>query len=62
MPKRKERAVLRKVDSNKIDFLFLVSGAMVLSFSPVFVTVAAVGPAIAGFYRVLIGGTILLIL
>ena len=52
---------MKTVSLNK-DFLFLVAGALVLSFSPVFVKVAAVGPAIAGFYRVLIGGVILLIL
>ena len=62
MPNRKERAVLRKVEANKIDLLFLVAGAGILGFSPIFVKVAAVGPAVAGFYRVLIGGTILLIL
>ncbi len=52
---------MKTISLNK-DFLFLVAGALVLSFSPVFVKVAAVGPAIAGFYRVLIGGIILLIL
>ena len=52
---------MKTISLNK-DLLFLVAGALVLSFSPVFVKVAAVGPAIAGFYRVLIGGIILLIL
>ncbi len=52
---------MKTISLNK-DFLFLVAGAIVLGFSPVFVKVAAVGPAIAGFYRVLIGGIILLIL
>ena len=61
MPKRTYLAGLRKLEPRKIDFLFLVAGASVLSFSPVFVNVAAVGPAIAGFYRVLIGGLVLLV-
>lgn len=52
---------MKTISLNK-DLLFLVAGALVLSFSPVFVKVAAVDPAIAGFYRVLIGGIILLIL
>ena len=39
-----------------------MAGAAILGFSPVLVNVASVGPAIAGFYRVLIGGGILLIL
>ena len=52
---------MKTISLNK-DLLFLVAGALVLGFSPVFVKVAAVGPAIAGFYRVLIGGLILLIL
>ncbi len=52
---------MKTISSNK-DLLFLVAGAFVLGFSPVFVKVAAVGPAIAGFYRVLIGGVILLLL
>jgi len=52
---------MKTISLNK-DLLFLVAGALVLGFSPVFVKVAAVGPAIAGFYRVLIGGIILLIL
>lgn len=62
MPDRKARAGLPSLDSTKIDLLFLVAGASILGFSPVFVKVAAVGPAIAGFYRVLIGGSILLLL
>ena len=52
---------MKMISLNK-DLLFLVAGAFVLGFSPVFVKVAAVGPAIAGFYRVLLGGIILLIL
>ena len=52
----------RQVASNTIDFLYLVAGAAILGFSPVLVKVASVGPAIAGFYRVLIGGGILLII
>ena len=62
MPAQREPAGLRHLDSKTIDLLFLVAGASILGFSPVFVKVAAVGPAIAGFYRMLIGGTILLVL
>jgi drug/metabolite transporter (DMT)-like permease len=38
----------------------LVVGAALISFSPVFVKIAAVGPTAAGFYRTLFGGTALL--
>ena len=38
----------------------LVAGATIISFSAVFVKLAHVGPAIAGFYRVLFGGLVLL--
>lgn len=62
MPERKERAGLRHGEVNKVDLLFLVAGAGILGFSPILVKAAAVGPAIAGFYRVLVGGTILLVL
>ena len=51
-----------KLEPNRTDFLYLIAGAAILGFSPVLVKVASVGPAIAGFYRVLIGGSILLIL
>jgi len=34
----------------------LVAGATIISFSPVFVKIAAVGPTTAGFYRTLFGG------
>ena len=40
----------------------MIAGACALAFSPIFVKLASVGPAIAGFYRMLIGGSILLIL
>ncbi len=46
----------------KTDLLFLIVGACTLSLSPVFVKLASVGPAVAGFYRMLIGGAILLLL
>ena len=39
--------------------LRLVAGASMISFSPVLVKVAHVGPTISGFYRVLIGGVVL---
>lgn len=61
MPEQREPAGLRRIDASTIDLLFLVAGASILGFSPVFVKVAAVGPAIAGFYRMLIGGVILLV-
>ena len=51
-----------EMQTNKTDFLFLVAGAMSLSFGSVFVNVASAGPAIAGFYRMLVGGFILLII
>lgn len=38
----------------------LVVGATIISFSPVFVKIAAVGPTTAGFYRTLFGGVTLL--
>ena len=40
----------------------MIAGACALAFSPIFVKLASVGPAIAGFYRMLIGGSILLVL
>ncbi|UCH85131.1 MAG: EamA family transporter [Candidatus Latescibacterota bacterium] len=42
--------------------LQLLAGATMISFSPVFVAVADVGPTMAGFYRNLFGGAFLLIL
>ena len=44
------------------DLNYMIAGACALAFSPIFVKLASVGPAIAGFYRMLIGGSILLIL
>ncbi|MEJ2084825.1 MAG: DMT family transporter [Acidobacteriota bacterium] len=41
--------------------LYLVSGAVAISFSPVWVAGATVGPDIAAFYRCLIGGVVLAI-
>lgn len=38
---------------------YLLCGAAAISFSPVFVAVAAVGPTMAGFYRCLFGGLVL---
>ncbi len=40
--------------------VLLVVGATIISFSPVFVKIAAVGPTAAGFYRTLFGGVTLL--
>lgn len=39
----------------------LVAGAAMISFSPVFVKLADVGPTVAGFYRTLFGGVFLLL-
>jgi drug/metabolite transporter (DMT)-like permease len=38
----------------------VAAGALLLSFAPVFVKVARVGPGAAGFYRMLVGGVVLL--
>lgn len=40
----------------------LLAGGVVISFSPVFVKLAHVGPTAAGFYRTLFGGAVLLVL
>jgi drug/metabolite transporter (DMT)-like permease len=40
--------------------LYLLTGAVLISFAPVFVRLTTVGPMATGFYRVAIGGLILL--
>ncbi len=45
----------------RIGLLQLTAGASLISFSPVFVKLADSGPTIAGFYRCLFGGLILLV-
>lgn len=40
----------------------VAAGAVLLSFAPVFVKLARVGPTAAGFYRMLVGGIVLLAL
>jgi drug/metabolite transporter (DMT)-like permease len=40
--------------------LLVTLGSIIISFSPVLVRVASVGPTMAGFYRSLIGGLVLL--
>jgi len=40
----------------------LIIGAAMISFSPVFVKLADVGPTVAGFYRTLFGGAFLLVI
>jgi drug/metabolite transporter (DMT)-like permease len=40
----------------------VAAGALLLSFAPVFVQLARVGPTAAGFYRMLVGGLLLLAL
>ncbi len=40
--------------------LFLMAGALLISFSAVMVRLAGVGPATSAFYRVLLGGVVLL--
>ena len=47
------------VFKNPPDTLLVTLGAIIISFSPVFVRVASVGPTMAGFYRTLFGGIIL---
>ena len=42
-----------------LGILQLVTGATMISFSPVYVKLAHVGPTVAGFYRMLFGGIIL---
>jgi drug/metabolite transporter (DMT)-like permease len=42
--------------------LLLLAGAVMISFSAVFVKLAHVGPTTAGFYRMLFGGLLLLII
>jgi len=49
----------RMTDSQK-GTIFLLAGAIMISFSPVFVKLADVGPTVAGFYRMLFGGLLLL--
>lgn len=49
-----------KLSESAIAPLFLVlTGAVILSFSSVFVNLANVGPTVSGFYRLLLGGCIL---
>jgi len=40
----------------------MVAGAIMISFSAVFVKLAHVGPTVAGFYRMLFGGLILAVI
>ncbi|MGQ9653198.1 MAG: EamA family transporter [Thermodesulfobacteriota bacterium] len=51
------------INGDRVAGLFhLMIGASMISFSGVFVKLAQVGPTTAGFYRVLFGGIILLLL
>lgn len=50
----------REVNNNR-EYLALMAGAFLISFSPVFVKLANVGPTVAGVYRNLFGGLFLLI-
>lgn len=50
------------IGQRRIGYLQLSAGAALISFSAVFVKLAHVGPTTAGFYRVLFGGIMLLIL
>ncbi len=50
---------IRKIPDRFIGVILLVVGASLISFSAVFVKLAEVGPTIAGFYRLLFGGFIL---
>jgi drug/metabolite transporter (DMT)-like permease len=46
----------------RVGILQLLAGAAMISFSPVFVKLADVGPTMAGFYRNLFGGVFLLVI
>jgi drug/metabolite transporter (DMT)-like permease len=51
-----------QTDNFRSSLIQLLAGATMISFSPVFVALADVGPTMAGFYRNLFGGIFLLIL
>ncbi len=61
MMKNTEQKVLSDNDE-RLAFLQVMIGAVLISFSGVYVKLAHVSPTASGFYRVLIGGLILLIL
>jgi drug/metabolite transporter (DMT)-like permease len=59
---KNEAQILSMVSLRKkpLGLLQLTTGAIMISFSPVYVKLAHVGPITAGFYRMLFGGIILL--
>lgn len=52
---------MRESNNSRTAVAAIVFGAALISFSPVFVKIAGVGPTAAGFYRTLFGGICLLI-
>lgn len=52
---------MRESSSSRTAVAAIVFGAALISFSPVFVKIAGVGPTAAGFYRTLFGGICLLV-
>lgn len=50
------------LDKKNIAVMQIAAGAVMISFSPVFVNIANVGSCIAGFYRMLFGGLCLILL
>jgi len=54
--------VIKKTISNSRAKVYLFIGALLISFSPVFVKIANVGPTMSGVYRNLFGGIALIII
>jgi len=52
---------LNQADNTRTGSIQVLLGAITISFSPVFVRLSATGPAIDGFYRMFLGGVILLL-
>jgi drug/metabolite transporter (DMT)-like permease len=48
-------------DQKKVGVLQVATGAVMISFSSVFVKIVNTGPAVIGFYRMVFGGVILLV-
>lgn len=52
----------KQLDKKNIAIMQIALGAVMISFSPVFVNIAKVGSCAAGFYRMLFGGSCLILL
>ena len=61
MQKRKTTSI-KSQSTNSLSIILLAIGACTISFCPVFVKIANVGPAMAGFYRMIFGGFLLSII